>query len=163
MAVLLRRMLRIGKLPADLRAEVESEGLTHLAEFVPVTFRFNGSVPGFAVKGHNVRSYVGSLALTPQRVLGTLSTVPKLAGRAIDQRWDAAQGGPVKAEFSEDGLALDVDVSQVDPAFSGQLSLRYKTAIPEPVLTTLPRRSLAFHVPREWVLRAVGVPAARPG
>ncbi|OMC07746.1 hypothetical protein [Mycobacterium sp. SP-6446] len=162
MAVILRRMLRIGKLPADMRAEVESEGILHLAEFVPVTFRFNGSVPGFVVKGNNTRSYAGSLALTPQRVLGTLSTVPKLASRAIDQRWDAAQSGPVRAEFSESGLALDVDVSQVDPAFSGHLSLRYKTAIPEAVLTTIPRRSLAFDVPREWVLRAVGVPARRP-
>jgi hypothetical protein len=71
-------------------------------------------VPGFVSKG-TIRSYVGCLVITPQRVLGALSTVPKLAGRAID---------------------------------------------PEPVLTTIPRRSLAFEVPREWVLRAVGVPAA---
>jgi hypothetical protein len=160
-AVILRRMFRIGKLPTDLRAEVESEGIVHLAEFVPVTFRFSGSVPGLVAKG-NVRSYVGALALTSQRVLGTLSTVPKLAGRVIDQRWDGAHDGPVKAEFSEGGLALNVDVGQVDPAFSGRLSLRYKTAIPEAVLTTIPSRSLAFVVPREWVLRAVGVPASRP-
>ena len=100
--------------------------------------------------------------MTWARVLGTLSTVPRLAGRAIDQRWDAPQDGPVKAEFSKDGLALQVDVGQIDPAFSGQLSLHYKTAIPEPVLTTIPRRSLAFAVPREWVLRTVGVPASRP-
>ena len=162
MAVILRRILRIGKLPAGMRAEVESEGILHFAEFVPATFRFTASVPGFVTKG-TIRSYVGALVLTPQRVLGTLSTVPKLAGRAIDQRWDVPDAGPVKAEFSEGGLALDVDVSQVDPAFSGQLSLRYKTAIPEPVLTAIPRRSLAFDVPREWVLRAVGVPAPRCG
>ena len=68
----------------------------------------------------------------------------------------------MKAQFSQDGLDLHVDVSQVDPAFSGQLSLHYKTAIPEPVLTTIRGRSLAFAVPREWVLRAVGVPAPRP-
>ena len=105
MAVILRKLLRIGKLPADMRGEVE---------------------------------------------------------RAIDQRWDAPQDGPVTAEFSHDGLALRVDVAQVDPAFSGQLSLHYKTAIPEPVLTIIPRRSLAFEVPREWVSRAVGVPAPRP-
>ena len=160
-AVILRRLLGIGKLPAKMRAEVESEGIIHLAEFVPVTFRFSGSVPGLVAKG-NVRSYAGALVLTSQRVLGTLSTVPKVAGRAIDQRWDASAAGPVKAEFSEGGLALDLDISQVDPAFSGHVSLRYKTALPEAVLTTIPRRSLAFHVPREWVLRAVGVPAPRP-
>lgn len=161
MAVILRRLLRIGKLPADMRAEVEPEGIILLAEFVPVTFRFSGAVPGFVAKG-NIRSYVGSLVLTSQRVLGTLSTVPRLAGRAIDQRWDAPQKGPVHAELSPNGLALTVDVGLIDRAFSGQLSLHYKTAIPEPVLTTIARRSLAFDVPREWVLRAVGVPAPRP-
>jgi hypothetical protein len=162
MALILRKFLRIGKLPADMRSEVEPEGIIHLAEFVPVTFRFSGSIPGFVAKGGNVRSYAGALALTSQRVLGTLSTVPKLAGRAIDQRWDAPQDGPVTAEFAPDGLTLQVDVGRVDPAFSGQLSLHYETAIPEPVLTTLPRRSLAFAVPREWVLRAIGVPAPGP-
>lgn len=161
MAVILRRMFRIGKLPADLRAEVEPEGILHLVEFVPVTFRFSGSLPGVVRKG-NIRSYVGALVITSQRVLGTLSAVPKVAGRAIDQRWDARQEGPVKAEISEGGLALDVDISQVDRGFSGRLSLDYRTAIPESVLTTIPRRSLAFAVPREWVLRAVGVPAPRP-
>jgi hypothetical protein len=84
MAVILRRMLRIGKLPADMRAEVESEGILHLAEFLPVTFRFSGSVPGMVAKG-NIRRYVGALVITSRRVLGTLSTVPKVAGRAIDQ------------------------------------------------------------------------------
>lgn len=159
MTVILRRLFGIGKLPADMRAEVEREGITYLAEFVPVTFRFNGSVPGFVAK-KNIRSYVGALVLTPQQVLGTLSTVPKLAGRAIDQRWDAPDAGPVHAELSASGLTLGVDVGQVDPAFSGQLSLHYKTAIPEAALTAA-RRSLAFEVPRDWVLRAVGVPASR--
>ncbi len=162
MAVILRRLFGIGKLPADMRAEVEPEGVLFLAEYVPVAFRFSGSVPGFVAKG-NIRSYAGALVLTSQRVLGTLSTVPKRAGRAVDQRWDAPLDGPVKAEFSANGLALQVDVGRVDPAFSGQLSLTYKTRIPESVLTTtLPCKSLEFGVPREWVLRAVGVPAPRP-
>lgn len=161
MAVLLRRLLGIGKLPADVRAAVETESILHLAEFVPVTFRFAGKVPGKASMG-NVRSYVGALVITPQLVVGTLSTVPKVAGRAIDLRWDAADDGPVRGEFSAHGLLLEVDIGQVDPAFSGGLSLNYKTTLPEPVLTTLPRRSVAFSVPPEWVLRAVGVPAARP-
>jgi len=77
-------------------------------------------------------------------------------------RWDAPEAGPVKAEFPEDGLALDVDISQVDPAFSGHVSLHYEAAIPEPVLSTISGRSLESAVPREWVSRAVGVPAPRP-
>ena len=44
-----------------------------------------GKVPGKRSVG-SVTSYSGSLVFTSQRVLGTLSTVPKLAGRAIDLR-----------------------------------------------------------------------------
>jgi hypothetical protein len=57
MAVLLRKMLGIGKLPDDMRAQIDAEGLIHLTEFVPVTFRFSGKVPGKTAKG-NIRSYV---------------------------------------------------------------------------------------------------------
>ena len=98
MAVFLRKLLKIGKLPDELREEVEAEGIIHLAEYVPVTRRFTGKVPGNRSAG-SVASYVGSLVLTNQRVLGTLSTVPKLAGRTIDQRWDAPAAGAVKAEL----------------------------------------------------------------
>jgi hypothetical protein len=157
MAVFLRKLLRIGALPAELRAEVDAEGVIHLAEYVPVTRRFTGRVPGTRSAG-SIASYVGSLVLTNQRVLATLSTVPKLAGRTIDQTWDGPQSGAVKAELSETGLLLDVDVAGVDPRCSGQLSLHYKDAIPQDVLMRLPRRSLAFDVPPEYVFRAVGVP-----
>ena len=46
MAVFLRKLLRIGGLPEDLRAQAEAEGVLYLAEFLPVTRRFSGSVPG---------------------------------------------------------------------------------------------------------------------
>jgi hypothetical protein len=157
MAVFLRKLLRIGKLPEELRAEVEAEGIIHLAEYVAVTRRFSGRVPGKRSSGE-IASYVGSLVLTNQRVLGTLSSVPKLAGRTIDQRWDAPQAGTVKAELSATGLVLDVNVAEVDPRCTGHLSLHYKDAIPEDLLMRLPRRSLAFDVPPEYVFRAVGVP-----
>jgi hypothetical protein len=157
MAVFLRKVLRIGGLPEKLRAEVESEGIIYLAEFVAVTRRFSGKIPGKRAKGQ-VSSYVGSLALTNQRVLGTLSTVPKLAGRTIDQRWDARQSGAVTAELSETGLHIQVDIRAVDPRFEGELSLQYKTPIPPEVLMRVPRRALAFDVPPEYVFRAVGVP-----
>jgi hypothetical protein len=157
MGVFMRRLLRIGKLPDEIRAEVEAEGIIHLAEYVSVTRRFSGRIPGKRSSG-NIASYVGSLVLTNQRVLATLSTVPKLAGRTIDQRWDAPQEGTVKAELSERGLLLEVDIHAVDPRCSGKLSLQYKDAIPTDVLMRLPRRSLAFDVPPEYVFRAVGVP-----
>ena len=157
MAVFVRKLLRIGKLPDEMRAEAEAEGIIHLAEYVAVTRRFTGRVPGMRAAG-SISSYVGALVLTNQRVLATLSAVPKLAGRTIDLRWDAPQAGSVKAELSETGLMLEVDVAEVDQRCSGHLSMHYKDAIPEDVLMRLPRRSLAFDVPPEYVFRAVGVP-----
>src|SRR5437764_324246 len=46
MAVFLRKLLRIGGLPAELRAELDAEDIIHLAEYVPVTRRFTGRVLG---------------------------------------------------------------------------------------------------------------------
>src|SRR6201999_4425466 len=108
MAVFVRKLLKIGGLPDALRTEVEAEGVIYLGEYLPVTRRFSGSVPGKRAKG-NYSSYVGSLVFTSQRVLGTLSSVPKLAGRTIDQRWDAAPTGPVKADIAADGLRIEVN------------------------------------------------------
>jgi len=156
MAVYVRRLFGIGKLPADLRAEVEAEEPIYLAEYVAVTRRFSGAIPGLRAS-HTVGSFVGSLAFTTERVLATLSVVPRLAGRMIDVRWSAAQAGAATAEISSTGLQLDLDVARVDPKFSGQLSLHYKDAIPDDVLARLPSRSLAFDVPPEYVFRAVGV------
>lgn len=157
MAVFLRKLLRIGGMPDDLRAEVEAEGVLFLAEYIAVTRRFSGKIPGRRANV-NVTSYVGSLALTNQRVLATLSTVPKLAGRTIDQRWDATQSGTVTAQLSETGVQLDVDIAGVDSRFTGELSMHYKVSIAEDVLSRLPRRTVSFDVPPEYVFRAVGVP-----
>jgi hypothetical protein len=155
-AVFLRKLLRIGNLPAELRAEIDAEGIIHVAEFVPVTRRFSGVIPGKRAT-NSVSAYVGALVLTDQRVLATLSSVPKLAGRMIDQRWDAPQAGAVKAEILASGLVLEADLAAIDPRFTGHFSLHYKDHIPEDTLARLPRRSLAFDVPAEYVFRVVGV------
>ena len=158
MAVFLRKMLGIGKLPDDMRAAVDSEGVIHFEECIPVTLKFSGNVPGKTAKG-NIRSYVGALAITNHRVLGTLSTVPKKAGRAVDHPWHADTGSMVAASFDASGLLLDVpDISVVDPKFAGSLSLHYKSALPNGVLTSLPERSFTFDVPPKFVYSAVGVP-----
>lgn len=156
MAVFVRRLFGIGKLPDDLHAQLEAEGLIYLADYVAVTRRFSGTIPGVRLP-HGVASYTGSLAFTSQRVLATMSQLPKLAGPTVEVRWDAAQTGPAKAEISSNGLHVEVDVAQVDPKFSGELSLHYKTSIPADVLSALPLRSLAFDMPPENVYRAVGV------
>ncbi|OBI43545.1 hypothetical protein [Mycobacterium sp. E796] len=156
MAVFVRRLFGIGKLPADLHAQVEAEGLVYLADYVAVTRRFSGIIPGVRLP-HSVASYVGSLAFTSERVLATLSMLPKLAGPTVDARWDAPQTGAAKVEISSTGVQVDVDVSEVDENFSGHLSLHYKVALADDVLARLPRRSLAFDMPPEYVFRAVGV------
>jgi hypothetical protein len=156
MPVFVRKLFGIGKLPADVRAAVEAEKLIHLADFVPVTRRFSGAIPGLR-SAHSVASYVGSIAFTSERVLATLSSLPKLAGPTVDVRWDAPQSGVAVAEISSTGLQVDADVDELDPTFKGHLSLHYKLTLPGDVLAQLPRRSLAFDMPPEYVLRAVGV------
>jgi hypothetical protein len=165
MAVFVRRLFGIGKLPAGLHAEVEAEGLIYLADYVAVTRRFSGIIPGVRLP-HSVASYAGSLVFTSERVLATLSMLPKLAGPTVNVRWDAPQTGAAKVEISSTGLQVDVDLdtgmADVDKKFSGEkfsgeLSLHYKAAIPPDVLAGLPRRSLAFEMPPEYVFRAVGV------
>ncbi|CAN5852378.1 hypothetical protein BH10ACT9_BH10ACT9_61010 [soil metagenome] len=158
MAVFFRKLLGIGKLPDDMRAQVGSEGVIHLAESLPVTLRFTGQVPGRKSVGLK-RGYTGALVLTNQRVLGTLSTVPKKAGRSIDQPWVPNAGGMVTATLNETGLVLEAsDLSVIDPRFSGTLSLHYKDVLPPDILTRIPTRTLLFDVPSKWVTGAVGVP-----
>src|ERR1700761_3369960 len=156
MSVIVRRLFRIGKLPADVRAEVEAEGLIYLADYVAVTRRFSGAIPGLR-SAHSVASYVGSLVFTSQRVLATLSSLPKLAGAVVDVCWDATQSGTATAEISTNGLQVEVEVDEIAPTFTGHLSLRYKLDVPADVLAALPRRSLNFDMPPDNVLRAVGV------
>lgn len=59
MALFLRKLLRIGELPDALRAEAEAEGVLFLAEYVPVTRRFSGAIPGKRA-ANSVSSYAGS-------------------------------------------------------------------------------------------------------
>lgn len=140
-----------------MRDEFESEGIIYLADYVAVSRRFSGKVPGLRANAA-FASYVGSLVFTSQRAVATLSSVPKVAGRAMDVRWSDRQEGAVKAEISASGVTLAVDVAEVDPQFSGHLSLTYKVDLPDDVLNRLPTRHLAFDVPPEYVYRAVGIP-----
>jgi hypothetical protein len=156
MPVFVRKLFGIGKLPDDLRAEVDTEGVIYLADYVRVTRRFSGAIPGLR-SAHSVASYVGSLVFTSQRVLATLSSLPKLAGPTVDIRWDAPQSGTATAQISPTGLHVDVDVGKVDPSFTGHLSLHYKAPVAGDVLAGLPCRSLNFDMPPEYVFRAVGV------
>ena len=99
MAVFVRRLFGIGKLPQELHAQLESEGLTYHADYVAVTRRFSGTIPGVRLQ-HSVASYTGSLVFTSERVLATLSMLPRLAGPTVNVRWDAPQTGAAQVEIS---------------------------------------------------------------
>jgi hypothetical protein len=151
-----RRVLRVGNLPAELRAELEPEGFIDLGENLSVIRRFSGSVPGLT-SSSSVSRAAGALALTSQRVVATLAIASDPAALAVDCPWDAVEPAAMKVEFSSDGLRLDVDVRRVDTRFHGHLSLHYKHPLSADLLARLPRTSLRQDVSTEFVCRAVGV------
>ena len=64
----------------------------------------------------------------------------------------------VRATLDQSGLTLAVpDLSVIDPTFSGSVSLHYKAALPDAVLTRLPEREFAFDAPPKFVYSACGV------
>jgi hypothetical protein len=100
---------------------------------------------------------IGLVVFTGVRLYALLPGIPRLNGPAIDQRWDAEQTGPAKVTISDSGVLLDLDIKHVDPRFHGQLSLQYRTSIPDDVLAALPKRSLAFAVDPAYVFHMLGV------
>jgi hypothetical protein len=158
MTTLRYKLFGIGKLPDEMRAEVEKEGVLHVHEGVPVAYEFSGKLPGLVVRGTNTRSYSGALALTKRRLLATLSVVPKLAGRAIDHEWGATEKGPLKVTIDGRGVLVKVDLGDVDASWSGHLSLHYELTFSPEELRELPATAFSWSVPHEWVLKLAGVP-----
>lgn len=141
--------------PAELREELEAEGLIFLAAKVGVVRRFSGHVPGvFSASG--VSRYSGAFACSATRVVATFPTRGDAGLRAIDCGWSSASG-PASATFTPKGLLIDIDLRGVDHAFSGSMKLHYKRAIPADVLSALPRTTLRFPVEPVFVYRAAGV------
>ena len=158
MTTLRYKLFGIGKLPDEMRSAVETEGVLHVYEGVPVAYEFTGKLPGLVVVGTNTRSYSGALALTKRRILGTLSVVPKLAGRAIDHEWSATTSGPLKVTIDERGVSMKVDLAEVDAEWSGHLSLHYELTFSPEELKDIPATTFSLTVPHEWVLKLAGVP-----
>lgn len=158
MTTLRYKLFGIGKLPDEMRSAVEKEGVLHVYEGVPVAYRFSGKLPGLVVTGTNTRSYSGALALTKKRILGTLSVVPNLAGRAIDHEWTAHDAGPLEVTIDQRGVRMEVDLAKVDPEWSGHLALHYELAFSPEELAALPAQKFSMGAPHEWVLKLAGVP-----
>ncbi len=152
---LLRNLAEIGKLPADLREELEAEGLFFAAGKVGVSRRFSGHVPG-VYSAAGISRYTGGFGFSRARVVATFPARGDNRLRSIDCPWDSKEG-PARATITAKGLQIEVDLHGVDPAFSGSLKLNYKKTIPDDVLQKLPATSLRYEVEPVFVYRAAGV------
>ncbi len=156
MPPILRLLTPTGRLSEPLRAQLEPEGIIHVAERVRVSQRFSGSIPGM-VSSWGANRHIGLLILTRVRLYALVPSMPRLKAPAIDALWSAANDGPVKVAISESGVQLSLAVNQVDPRFHGDLALTFKTDIASDILAALPRRSLALTVEPEYVFHVLGV------
>ncbi|WP_118915399.1 hypothetical protein [Mycobacterium shigaense] len=151
----LRNWPQLTNVPAELRDELEAEGLLFLAQRVGVVRRFSGHVPGvFSASG--VSRYTGAFAFSAERVVATFPTRADPGLRSIDCPWEVARG-PAAATITPKGPLIDIDLRGVDRAFSGSMKFHYQKTIPADVLAALPRTTLRFPVRPVFVYRAAGV------
>lgn len=151
----LRGLSEIGKLPAELRSELEAEGVIFTAGRVGVSRHFSGHVPG-VYSASGVARYTGGFGFSAARVVATFLTRADANLRSVDCRWDSDEG-PGRATITDKGLQLEIDLRAVDPAFSGTMRLNYKKRIPDDVLVKLPATTVRFRVKPLFIYRAAGV------
>jgi hypothetical protein len=145
----------MSNVPAEIREQLEAEGLIFLAHKVGVSRHFSGHVPGvFSASG--VSRYLGAFAFGAARIVATFPTRGDANLRSIDCPWDTIEG-PAAATISTKGLLIDMNLRGVDHAFSGSMKLHYKRNIPDEVLQKLPNTTLRFPVAPVFVYRATGV------
>jgi hypothetical protein len=151
----LRNWSEIGKLPPELREELEAEGVIFTAGKVGVVRHFSGHVPGVHSAAGASR-YTGGFGFSTARVVATFPARGDAKLRSIDCPWDSNKG-PARATIGEKGLQIEIDLHGVDPAFSGSMRLNYKKTIPDDVLEKLPTTALRFRIDPVFVYRAAGV------
>jgi hypothetical protein len=140
-----------GKLPEEIRAAFAADQVLSLAEGIRVDERFSGNVPGLHSGGRTFR-FSGALVIARGRVVGTLGS-----WTALDAGWDG--DGPAQVAIDDEGLSLQVDVARVDPAWKGELSLKFHRPFTPEELARFPKRTLACSISREHLLQLAG---ARP-
>jgi hypothetical protein len=151
----LRNLSEIGKLPTELREELDAEGVIFTAGKVGVSRHFSGHVPG-VYSASGVSRYSGGFGFSKARVVATFPVRADANLRSIDCPWDSDKG-PARATITEKGLQIEIDLHGVDPAFSGSMKLNYRKSIPADVLGQLPVTELRFRVDPVFVYRAGGV------
>ncbi|OBA82457.1 hypothetical protein A9W99_01815 [Mycobacterium sp. 1164966.3] len=152
---LLRKWSQLGSLPAELREQLEAEGVIYLSGRVGVNRHFSGHVPG-VYSASGVARYRGAFAFSTARIVATFPTSADPAMRCVDCGWDS-RTGPARAAITDKGLSIKIDLPAVDRAFSGTMELNYKKHIDDNVLRQLPVKELAFPLDPVFVYRAAGV------
>ena len=152
---ILRNVSQLSNVPAELREQLEAEGLIFLAHKVGVSRRFGGHVPG-VYSAAGVARYMGAFAFSAARIVATFPARGDSNLRSIDCSWDTNRG-PAVATITDKGLQIAIDLHGVDTAFSGTMKLNYKKKIPDEVLEKLPTTTLRFPVEPVFVYRAAGV------
>jgi hypothetical protein len=151
----LRNLSEIGKLPAELRDELETEGVIFSAGKVGEIRHFSGHVPG-VYSASGVSRYSGGFGFSKARDVATFPARGDAKLRSIDCPWETDKG-PARATITAKGLQIEIDLHGVDPAFSGSMKLNYRKKIPDDVLGQLPATALRFRVEPVFVYRAAGV------
>jgi hypothetical protein len=151
----LKNLNQLGKLPAELREQLDAEGLIFEVGKVGVNRHFSGHVPGVHSSA-GVSRYTGAFGFSAARIVATFPARGDANLRSIDSHWDTDHG-PGRATVTEKGLTLEIDLHRVDAAFSGTMKLNYKKKIPVEVLSQLPTTALRFPVTPNFVYRAAGV------
>jgi hypothetical protein len=151
----LTNMSQLGKLPLELREQLDAEGVIFLVNKCGVVRHFSGHVPGVH-SSTGVARYSGGFGFSAARIVATFPTGADNNLRSIDSHWDTDRG-PGRATITEKGLTIEIDLRAVDHAFSGTMKLNYKSKIPAEVLEQLPVLKLRFPVTPNFVYRAAGV------
>lgn len=143
------------QVPKELLAELDAEGTIFLASRVGVRRSFSGEVPG-VYSAAGVSRNRGMFAFSERRIVATFPTGADSNLRAVDCPWDT-EPGPAIATISAHGLSIEIDLSEVDHAFSGTMKLDYRREVPDEVLQRLPAAAVKYRLEPMFVYRAAGV------
>jgi len=91
----------IGKLPAEIREQLDAEGVIFTAGKVGISKHFSGHVPGvFSASG--VSRYSGGFGFSAARIVATFPARGDANLRSIDCSWDSNKG-PATATITSKG------------------------------------------------------------
>jgi hypothetical protein len=133
---LLYRLFGVGKMPAQWRATIESEGVVLIDEGIAgsVTYR-DFRAPGKRFAWRKV-AFSGSIALTKTRLLALHYANPAINIPLDDERFEKLR---ISVE-GEETLLVAFDASLFHNDWSGTMEYRFRTSQAQALLETLRKR-----------------------